>query len=204
VSETQQSGQHLQRSEPAAIRSPLAWSLLGLVIEHPSYGYELAQRFKQVFGDTLMVGSHKHVYRFLETLRLHSYIEETAPSAKEKPARNRLPKPIYRATSGGRRAYADWLVSQLHLERMRQQMFARQFAMLEPETALELLEAYERECLLEEEDAEAARAEPEPPDEIVGRLEREDERLWTQARLAWLRYARGELRDAIQRRIKRS
>ena len=49
-------------------------------------------------------------------------------------------------------------MAQLHLERMQQQMFARQFAMLEPQAALELLDVYERECMLEEDAGlEAAR-----------------------------------------------
>lgn len=35
------------------MRSPLNWALLGLVIQRPSYGYELVQRFERIYEDAL-------------------------------------------------------------------------------------------------------------------------------------------------------
>jgi hypothetical protein len=74
-------------------------------------------------------------------------------------------------------------------ERQRQRMFARQLAMLEPEDALEVIDRYEQECLVQAD-------ESSPDDEresVATRLAEEDEQLALEARLSWIRYARREL-----------
>ena len=42
------------RAEATPMRSPVNWALLGLIIERPSYAYNLAQRFERRYGDTLI------------------------------------------------------------------------------------------------------------------------------------------------------
>ncbi len=179
--------------------SPLAWSLLGVVIERPSYGYELAQRFKRAYGDTLTLSSHKNIYELLDALSAHGYIEEQAPTASEKPAPNRMPKPIYGATAEGRRTYEEWLASQLHAGLTRQVLFVRQLAMLEPDKALEVLDRYEQAYLEEggETDDEEMASEA-PQAKVVEHLAQEEQRLTVEARLSWMRYARRELRSALE------
>jgi DNA-binding PadR family transcriptional regulator len=183
------------RRDAAAIRSSLAWALLGVVIESPGHGYELARRFKRVYGDTLALSYHKNVYRLLETLHAHDLIEETAPGPDEKPARNRLPKPHYRATEHGQRAYEEWLLGQIEEERQRQRIFTRQLAMLEPQAALEVIERYEEECLAEANDPAVAETER---DSVAHRLADQDEQLALEARLSWIRYARRELTALVE------
>ena len=184
-----------RRREVSAIRSPLAWALLGVVIESPGHGYELAHRFRRVYGDTLALSYHKNVYRLLETLHVHELIEETEPGPDEKPARNRQPKPHYRATAHGRRAYEEWLLSQIEEERQRQRIFTRQLAMLEPQAALEVIERYEEECLAEANDPAVAESER---DSVAFRLADQDEQLALEARLSWIRYARRELNALVE------
>jgi DNA-binding PadR family transcriptional regulator len=191
---------HLHKQGGSAIRSPLTWALLGLVIERASHGYELAQRFKVAYGETLPLSSHKNIYRHLDTLRHYELIEETAPSADEKPARNRLPKPHFSATAQGERAYQQWLTSQMEEQRERQRLFARQLAMLEPGAALSVIERYERECL---EEAEAAREAAEAGGasrSVAQRLADADERLALEVRLTWIAYARTQLKALISKR----
>ena len=36
------------------MQSPVNWALLGLVIERPSYAYELAKRFERTYGSVLV------------------------------------------------------------------------------------------------------------------------------------------------------
>lgn len=177
-------------SHAPALQSPLAWALLGLVIERPSYGYELAQRFRQAYGETLALTYRKDVYRLLATLHEHELIEETAPSAPEKPAPSRLPKPHYRATEHGVRAYEEWLLIQMEEDRQRQRLFTRQLAMLEPQAALEVIDRWEEECLTEADETSPAQSAREV---MADRLADQDEQLALQARLSWIRYARHEL-----------
>ena len=182
------------RSEISSIRSPLAWALLGLVIEQPSYGYELVQRYRRVYGETPALNVVSNVYRLLETLHAHELIEETAPSPDQKPAPNRLPKPHYRATEQGVGAYAEWLLVQLQEARQRQRAFARQLAMLEPRTALELMDRFEEECLIEADELTPAETEQEV---VAGRLADRDEELVLGARLSWIKFAREELEELV-------
>lgn len=191
-------------NEVAAIRSPPAWALLGLVIERPSYGYELVQRFQRTYGETLVLSSASRIYRLLELLRSHSLIEQYRVDAQES-ALTRQPKPHFRATEQGVCAYQEWLVGHIAEERRRSWLFARQLAMLEPEAALEVIERFERENL--EEAGEMAEARDEdPPAEgtrgVVERLAEEDERLGLGVRLSWTEYARSELKALIDDRAK--
>jgi DNA-binding PadR family transcriptional regulator len=183
-------------SQTLATRSPVAWALLGLVIERPSHGYELAQRFGRVYGDALAL-RRTNVYRLIETLQAHALIQEAPAGKEEAPAPNRLPKPHYRATEQGVHAYEHWLLAQLEEERHRQRLFARQLAMLEPRMALEVIDRYEEECLTDTDDPAPAENEREG---VAARLAEEEEHLAVEARLSWIRYARHELAALIKQR----
>lgn len=175
------------------MRSSIAWALLGLVIERPSYGWELVHRFRRVYGETLVLSSPRRIYTALESLKLRTLIEELAgddPSS----GHSRHPRPRYRATEQGIGAYQDWLLAQMEEERQRSQMFARQLALLEPRAALEVIERYEQECLAETDPATAGESEREG---VAERLAEEDEHLAIEARLSWIRYARHELSALI-------
>lgn len=185
-------------SDATAIHSPMASALLGLVIEQPSYGYELLQRFRRVHGDTLALSNPKYIYKLIDTLHAHELIEEIAPGPDEKPARNRLPKPHYRATEQGVRVYEQWLLMALEEQRQRQRLFARQLAMLEPAAALEVIDRYEEECLAEADEASPAQSERE---RVAERLAGEDEQLSLEARLSWISFARRELEALVAGRI---
>lgn len=203
-----ESERHAEKGQEAVLAdSPLASALLGVMIERPSHGYELAQRFNHVYGDSLPTIDPKKVYRPLKALEAHGLIQETRPSAHEKPAPNRLPKPRYRATAKGVRAYQQWLVSEMQEQRARERLFALQLSMLEPGTALSVIERYEQECLSDA-------GEPAEPEEIapsghnpVGvarRLADADERLALEVRLTWIQYARSELNALIRDRTGES
>ncbi len=184
--------------DAAEMRSPLAWALLGLIVERPGHGYDLAQRFTRTYGKTLILSSRATVYRLLDNLNGHGLIEETETGTEEKPAPNRQPKPHFAATAKGKRAYEEWLLAQLNHELQRSRLFARQLGMLEPEAALEVLDRYEEEYL-EEADQDAP---PDAEDDggIGEQLAYEDERITLGAKLSWTRYARNELMGVIKER----
>lgn len=177
-----------------AMRSPVNWALLGLVIQRPSYGYELIQRFERTFAKALSLSSPSQIYTALDTLTRRGLIEEIAPP----PTRDvvRQPKPHYRATEAGVESYSRWLFASLDDERRRCRLLAQQLVLLEPEAALAVIERCEQACLKEASGVCAAEAEVANGDGssgLVRRLIREEDRLWLGARLAWIEYARREL-----------
>jgi hypothetical protein len=81
----------------------------------------------------------------------------------------------------------------------RSRLLARQLAVLarQPELALAVLDRYERACLQEAEEAPAAPARMAlggTPAELAARLAAEESRLSLDAKLAWVEYARRELK----------
>jgi DNA-binding PadR family transcriptional regulator len=180
----------VRRQDATPMRSLVNWALLGLVIDRPSYAYELAQRFERTFGDTLTLSSISHVYTALGTLKERELIEEM-PGTRE----GRQPKPHYRATEQGVAAYQQWLTGQIAEDRQRQRLFVLALGTLtrHRQAALEILARYEQACLDE------ARQGTLPPSsdgtgehgvELVGALIGEESRLAIGARLSWARYAR--------------
>jgi DNA-binding PadR family transcriptional regulator len=182
------------------MHSPVNWALLGLVIERPSYAYELAQRFDRSYEGVLALSSVSHVYTALSTLKSRSLIEEV-PGTRV----GRQPKTRYEATARGIEEYEEWLVSQVGEDRRRQRLFMVQLGAFsrEPRAALEILDRYEQACL-----AEAGRGTLASPTEAEGvgsagllaRLIGEESRLSVGAKLAWVGYARRELKALAEQR----
>jgi DNA-binding PadR family transcriptional regulator len=175
------------------MRSPVNWALLGLVIERPSYAYELAQRFERTYGEVLALSSVSHVYTALTALKGRALIEEI-PGTRT----GAQPKPRYEATDLGMQLYGQWLVSQVGEDRRRQQLFVLQLATFSrnPHAALEILARYEQACL-QEAQATALNAHsdaaPQGAPQLAARLDNEERRLGLGAKLAWVQYARREL-----------
>jgi DNA-binding PadR family transcriptional regulator len=179
------------------MRSPVNWALLGLVIQRPSYGYELVQRFERTYGAALELSSPSQIYTALDTLTRHALVEELpADAAPEGVVRQ--PKPHYRVTADGQRRYEEWLVAELSEERRRSQLFALELAVLAPDVALEVIERYEQACLKEAGSVTAVTT-AENGSGLVARLLREEDRLAVDARLAWIDYARREFRALTSR-----
>jgi DNA-binding PadR family transcriptional regulator len=173
------------------MRSLVGWALLGLVIERPSYAYELAQRFERTYAGALTL-----VYTALGGLQERGLIEEI-PGTRS----GRQPKPHYAATEKGVSGYRDWLVEQISEDRQRQRMFVMELAALarRPESALDVLDGFEKACL-----AEAA-STPLPSDDqtggaqLIACLIAEENRLAVGAKLAWIQYAREAFKELASR-----
>lgn len=196
------------------MRSPVNWALLGLIIEQPTYAYDLAQRFERRYGEALQVSSIRHIYTALSALTERSFAEEI-PGTRE----GRQPRPRYRATEKGVKAYGDWLVGQVREERHRREVFVLALAALAGRK--EDLQTVMQRC--EEAWVQAAMrttiargpgnaastntaassnpaAPPDPAASPVRALIAEEDRLAAGAKLAWLEFARQELMKLRRRR----
>jgi DNA-binding PadR family transcriptional regulator len=184
------------------MHSSVNWALLGLVIERPSYAYELAQRFERIYGEMLSLSSSSHVYTALGTLKSRSLVEEL-PGTRE----GGQPKPRYRATPDGVRDYRKWLLAQVGEERRRQRLLIVQLTALtrDPQTASEIITEYERACLA---GALSTKIPPVDSDvsgitDVSALLIAEEDRLAVGAKLAWVQYARQELKRLTSDRARR-
>jgi DNA-binding PadR family transcriptional regulator len=185
------------------MQSPVNWALLGLVIERPSYAYELAQRFERTYEGVLSLSSVSHVYTAIAALRERGLIEEV-PGTRS----GRQPKPHYRASAKGVEDYREWLVRQAGEDRRRQRLFVVQLAALarNPEAALEVVEQYEAACLQEATRSPIPSGEDDAADAgatLRARLIAEENRHAVGAKLAWAQYARSELKALIAGRSAR-
>lgn len=185
-----------RQRDAGTIRSPIGWQLLGLLIERPSYGYELVQRFQRVYGDVISLSGVSRIYEALEELASRAMIERTPESAKQA-GLTRQPKLHYRVTERGMRGYEQWLLGQLGEERRRFRLFARQLGMLSPSSALDVIERCGIENLQEASNLTKQKTRPENTVGLAERLELEDQRLALDARLSWIEYARRELQALI-------
>jgi DNA-binding PadR family transcriptional regulator len=175
------------------MHSPVNWALLGLVIERPSYAYELAHRFERTYEGALSLSSVSHVYTALTTLKSRALVEEI-PGTRA----GRQPKPRYRATAKGLADYRGWVLGQLSEDRRRQRLFVLQLAALtrDPQAALDLVADYEQACLQEGAGTKLGGGEvaaTEGTSALVARLISEEQRLAVGAKLEWVQYARREL-----------
>lgn len=191
------------------MRSPVNWALLGLVIERPSYGYELARRFERVYSGVLHASGDSHIYKALDALENRSMIRGATETRAVQAGTERQPKQHYRATARGMQGYRARLIEQIREDRQRSQLFARQLAVFthEPQAALEVIASIEQACL-----EEAVRIPISPPpdgspgaadSELVARLAAEESRLAMEAKLPWVDYARREFRALAEGRVSR-
>ena len=196
------------------MRSAVNWAVLGLVIERPSYGYELFQRLERRYGGVLDPPISQ-IYAALNALERAALIEpledeEPPPEPEERlraPAR-RQPKVHYRATASGARAFREWVADQMredprHVEMLRRIAGTAAAGLDRAGTMRALVDAYERACV------EEASKLPLPPardgatpavaaGELVERLVLAARRGLLDAHFAWIAYARKEI-DAFER-----
>jgi len=194
------------------MRSAVNWAVLGLVIERPSYGYELFQRLERRYGGVLDPPISQ-IYAALNALERAALIEplpeeETGAEAEERPAARRQPKVHYRATASGARAFREWVAEQMrgdpkHVELLRRIAGAAAAGVDRTGTMRALVDAYERACV------EEAAQLPLPPirsgvtpavaaGELVERLVLAARRGLLDAHFAWIAYARKEI-EAFER-----
>ncbi len=183
------------------LRSPVKWALLGLIIEEPSYVYDLAQRFERRYGTVLSLGDVRYAYAAVSALGARGLVEEI-PGTRE----GSNPKPCYKATAEGVEEYRKWLIGQVGEDRKAHQFFVLALSALsaQPEQMIEVVELCEQEwlndgmarLLARAGTSAVAREEDTSTDwlaPLLDRLIEEENRLTVGAKLKWVQYAREQL-----------
>ncbi len=83
------------------------YAVLGLVIERPGYGYQLAQRLEERFGSSGFAPSG--VYSALDQLSRDEFVR-AAREMGPGPARRAAPRMIYEATAEGVEHFESWML----------------------------------------------------------------------------------------------
>jgi len=194
-------GRGVDPASSAALRSQVACAVLGLVIEKPSHGYEIGQRFDRRFGGFLSVG-RSSIYAALASLMEAGLIEKMSGRSTTGVSRGAKAGASYRATARGARAYRGWLAERVRNDPQRVEMLGRMTlaGVQSVEAALDFIGRYERECVREAQElsrpingAVAGRGDISG---VVERLLVEERRRMIDAQLGWITYARAELRAA--------
>ncbi len=195
-----------QRPE-RTLQATVNWAVLGLVIEKPSYGYEIGRRFMARFGD-LVPASLSNIYTTLDRLVRMGLVEPTHSEPASSSGRQH--KLHYRATSEGARAYRAWLARRLRSGEQRSELLLRLLSVcLRGVRALdELLGRYEGECLEEQRALPSAPPQDAPDPELMpallSRVIDAERRQMLDAQIAWVRSTRAELREHIERQRRRA
>jgi DNA-binding PadR family transcriptional regulator len=172
----------------------VTWAVLGLVIEKPSYGYELGQRFDRRY-DGLLAAGMSHIYAALDRLQRDGLVEPLALAPREQARRQ--PRVRYRATSAGVHAHREWLVSVLHDNGLSTQVLGRMAAGVtcDVDAVRRMLDDFEALCVAEASAAAlaASPAEARSVPELVAALVREQRGGAARGQLEWLASARAQL-----------
>jgi DNA-binding PadR family transcriptional regulator len=200
-----------QPARPKNLTSPVSWAVLGLVIERPSYGYELAHRLERQYDGVLRLGGAGHIYAALNSLENAGYIEPVDPKERQAARRerrrqaSRQPKIEYQATEAGVGAFRTWIAQQMHddpqhVELLQKIVSAPGVAGDSLDVVRALVAHYEKLCITEA--AILPHDTPAEPAadlrELTERLVLESRRMRIDGHFAWLEYANREI-EAYER-----
>lgn len=170
------------------------YAVLGLLLDQPSYGYEVLVRFRRAFDLAQWGISPQGLYASLDRLERDGLIEPADMS--DRGVRRRQPKTPYRVTPAGADELQRFLETPMDAEPSRAELLVRLqcVAARDSDALLRMLDDHEQACL---DELGRMSERPGPVDRsLVERLALEERRLGIQARLLWVDYARHELRAA--------
>jgi DNA-binding PadR family transcriptional regulator len=125
--------------------TPLRGALLGLLLERPGHGGDLASRMRMRLGEAWRIDG-SDVYRLLEGLESEGLVE-----AREEPikGRRRGTRVVYHPTEMTSDAVADWMQTLLPREPIRRGIEAKLAVARDMDlpSVRHALRQYERECL---------------------------------------------------------
>jgi DNA-binding PadR family transcriptional regulator len=162
--------------------------VLALVIERPSYGYEINERFQRRFGGFLSA-SRTRVYDALRRLEGDEYVEVAGRSGTVG-----RPRVILKATRRGVEANSSWLVDGLQEDPERLELWSRLASLRRLDARLQVIDRFEDECSQEARQI----AMPVCADDLLGDLVIEYRRRLVAAKLEWAAYARSRIRQRAE------
>ena len=168
-------------------------AVLGLVIERPGYGYDLARRLEERFGSSGFAPTG--VYSALDQLSAEALVRSAGNKAGADSGRG-APRTIYEATPEGIERFERWMLDSSSLAPVRDELYMK-LALSRPHNLprlIELAQAQEEECLdrLQALRRSSARPKPTPPEwpDVAVLLVRDAEIKQLQGRVEWLQKAR--------------
>ncbi len=181
------------------------YAVLGLVIERPGYGYQLAQRLEERFGSSGFAPSG--VYSALDQLSRADLVR-SAGEMGAGPARRAAPRTIYEATTEGVDHFEAWMLGSSPTPPLRDDLHMK-IALCRPHNLaplIDLVYGQELACLGRLGDLKRI-AEVEPADSrawprLMRVLARDAEVAFWNARIEWLQSAR-ELLERMSEESRR-
>ncbi|MGH2911453.1 MAG: helix-turn-helix transcriptional regulator [Solirubrobacteraceae bacterium] len=185
-------------------------AVLGLVIERPGYGYDLARRLRERFGSSgfALTG----VYSALDQLTSEELVRNAGcgTAGESKRAARRT---IYEATPEGIDHFERWMLDASSLAPVRDELYMK-LVLSQPHNLrrlIELVEAQEQDCLARLEGLKrrsVLRTATSPAwSDVAALLVRDAEIKQLQARMEWLQKVRtimGKLNgESERRRVRR-
>jgi DNA-binding PadR family transcriptional regulator len=173
-------------------------AVLGLVIERPGYGYDLARRLGERFASYGFAPTG--VYSALDQLSSEAFVR--AVGTRGDVGERAAPRTVYEATPAGVEAFERWMLSPSSLSPMRDELYMK-LALSRPHDLprlVELVRSQEEECLARLEQLAApvaaagarsrARGTSLAWSDVAALLVRDAEVKRLQARVEWLQKAR--------------
>jgi DNA-binding PadR family transcriptional regulator len=124
--------------------SPLKGALLGLLVQHPGHGYDLAQRLHRRLGPAWQIEA-KGLYPMLQQLERAGLVSSEKVACRG-PTRGRV---IYSPTEHAQQALTEWMTTNPSSEPLRVELHAKLAVARREDVPLLLtaLESYEDDCL---------------------------------------------------------
>jgi DNA-binding PadR family transcriptional regulator len=179
------------------------YAVLGLVIERPGYGYQLARRLEERFGSSSFAPSG--VYSALDQLSRDEFVR-AAGEIDPGPARRAAPRTIYEATQEGVVRFDAWMLGSSPAPPLRDELHMK-IALCRPRDVPRLIDmVYGQElvCLARLQDLKAtsereATVSRQDWSRLMRMLSRDTEIASWQARIKWLENARALLERLHER-----
>lgn len=186
----------------AKLKPSVRLAVLGLLLERPSWGYELVARFERGFGG--QPGGWNvtaaAIYQALRHLEQGGLIELLGSDDEDAPSdfSQRSKRQRYRASGDGARTMREWLAAPMPSSPSQEELLIRlRFRGADDQTLRAMLKSHAEVCLEELRRIAAVTAHTR-----MERLVKEDRRLAVQARLSWIDFALAELRGPDDARIR--
>jgi DNA-binding PadR family transcriptional regulator len=181
-------------------------AVLGLVIERPGYGYQLAQRLDERFGSSGFAPSG--VYSALDQLSRDELVRSAGEMSTGRAGRAQraAPRTVYEATDEGLEHFESWMLDPTPAPPLRDELHMK-IALCRPANVPQLIEAVagqELVCLGRLQDLKRLSEETASSRDwsrLMGTLAGEAEVAFWKARIEWLQNARDlleQLRDEHQ------
>jgi DNA-binding PadR family transcriptional regulator len=179
------------------------YAILGLVIERPGYGYQLAQRLEERFGSSSFAPSG--VYSALDQLSRDDFVR-AAGEMGPGPARRSAPRMIYEATDRGVSHFESWILGSSPTPPLRDELHMK-IALCRPGNLprlIDLVYGQELACvgrlhdLTQSTERERIVADREDWPRLMRALAKDAEIALWKARIEWLQSARELLAGLVK------